>query len=39
VDVPDSAENRRWMKDLKARWKERLEQLDLWMVSYQIEVE
>ena len=39
VDVPDSADNRLWMKDFKARWKERLEQLDLWMVSYQVEVE
>ena len=39
VDVPDSAKNRQWMKQFKARWKERLEQLDLWMVSYRIEVE
>jgi len=27
VDVPDSAKNRRWMKDLKARWKEGLNNL------------
>ena len=39
VDVPDSLEHRRWMRDFKARWKERLEQLDLWMVSYEIDVE
>jgi hypothetical protein len=39
VDVPDSTKNRRWMKQFKDRWKERLEQLDLWMVSYRIEVE
>jgi hypothetical protein len=39
VDVPDSAENRRWMKEYKQRWKTRLEQLELWMVSYSIEVE
>lgn len=39
VDVPDSAMNRQWMKQFKVRWKERLEQLDLWMVSYRIEVE
>ena len=39
VDVPDSAKNRRWLKSYKARWKARLEQLDLWVVSYPIEVE
>ena len=39
VDVPDSARNRQWMKQFKERWKVRLEQLELWMVSYRIEVE
>ena len=39
VDVPDSAANRRWMKDFKQRWKARLEQLELWMVSYRIDLE
>ena len=39
VDVPDSAKNRQWMKLFKGRWKIRLEQLELWMVSYRIEVE
>ena len=39
VDVPDSAKNRRWMREYKGRWKERLEQLDLWLVSYLIDVE
>jgi hypothetical protein len=39
VDVPDSAKNREWMKDFKNRWRVRLEQLELWMVSYRIEVE
>ena len=39
VDVPDSAKNRKWMKDFKGRWKARLEQLELWMVSYRIEIE
>ena len=39
VDAPDSAKNRRWMKEYKGRWKERLEQLDLWLVSYRIEVD
>lgn len=39
VDVPDSSRNRQWMKQFKDRWKVRLEQLELWMVSYRIEVE
>lgn len=39
VDVPDSAKNREWMKDFKNRWRARLEQLELWMVSYRIKVE
>ena len=39
VDVPDSARNRQWMKQFKDRWKVRLEQLALWVVSYRIEVE
>ena len=39
ADVPDSAKNRRWMKDYKSRWKARLEQLELWVISYPIELE
>lgn len=39
VDIPDESANRKWMKNFKSRWKERLEQLELWMVSYRIEVE
>jgi hypothetical protein len=39
VDVPDSPKNRQWMKQFKDHWKVRLEQLELWMVSYRIEVE
>lgn len=39
VDVPDSAKNRQWMRTFKRRWKIRLEQLELWMVSYSVEVE
>jgi hypothetical protein len=39
VDVPDLPANRQWMRQFKSRWKGRLEQLDLWMVSYRIEVE
>ena len=39
VDVPDLVKNRRWMKQFKERWKTRLEQLELWMISYRIDVE
>jgi hypothetical protein len=39
VDVPDSPKNRRWMKKYKERWREKLEQVELWMVSYRIEIE
>jgi hypothetical protein len=39
VDVPDSTRNRQWMRQFKERWKVRLEQVELWMVSYRIEVE
>ena len=39
VDVPDTAKNRKWLKAYKARWKERLEQLELWMISYPIDIE
>lgn len=39
VDVPDRDENREWVREFKARWKARLEQLELWVVSYRIEIE
>jgi hypothetical protein len=39
VDVPDSVRNRQWMRQFKDRWKVRLEQLELWMVSYRIDIE
>lgn len=39
VDVPDSVKHRRWMKQFKARWKAQFEQLELWMVSYRIDIE
>ncbi|HUG89681.1 MAG TPA: hypothetical protein VML55_02535 [Planctomycetaceae bacterium] len=39
IDVPDSPKNRKWMAQFKARWKKRLEQIDLWMVSYRIDLE
>ncbi len=39
VDVPDTLKNRKWMKAYKSRWKSRLEQLEIWMVSYPIDIE
>jgi hypothetical protein len=39
VDVPNRAKNRKWMAAFKQRWKQKLDQLELWMVSYVIDVE
>jgi len=39
VDVEDTDENRQWMRDFKGRWKAKLDQLELWLVSYEIDVE
>lgn len=39
VDIQDIPKNRKWMKAYKTRWKERLDQLELWMVSYPIDIE
>jgi hypothetical protein len=39
VDVPDTAENRGWIKEFKGRWKAKLEQLELWVVSYLLDIE
>ena len=39
VDVPDTAKKRKWLKAFKKRWKQRLEQLEIWMVSYPINIE
>ncbi len=39
VDVPDTEENRGWVREFKTRWKAKLEQLDLWVVSYVIDLE
>lgn len=39
VDVPDTDDSRAWMREFKGRWKVRLEQLDLWLVSYVIDLD
>lgn len=39
VDVPDTAANRRRMRSYKARWKAKLDQLELRLVSFRIELD
>jgi hypothetical protein len=39
IDVPDTAANRRWMTAYKARWKVRLKQLDIWLISHSVKIE
>ena len=39
IDTPDDEANREWMREYKSRWKNKLEQLDLWLVSYTIDVD
>ena len=39
VDVDDTAENRAWMREFKSRWRDELDQLEIWLVSYEIDVE
>ena len=39
VDVPDVDANRLLMKSFKDRWKLRLDQLELWLISYLIDID
>jgi hypothetical protein len=39
IDAADEEANREWMREYKARWKGKLEQLELWLVSYTIDVD
>jgi hypothetical protein len=39
VDIVDTVANRQWMKKFKAKWKKKLDQLEIWMTSYRISVE
>jgi len=32
IDVPDLTKNPQWMKQFKKRWRDRLEQLELWVI-------
>lgn len=39
VDLPDETENRDWIREFKKRWKAKLDQVELWVVSYRIDFE
>ncbi len=39
IDASDEETNREWMREYKARWKAKLDQLELWLVSYTIDVD
>lgn len=39
IDASNEESNREWMRQYKARWKAKLEQLELWLVSYTIDVD
>ena len=39
IDTPDDEGNREWMREYKSRWKDKLEQLELWLVSYTIDLD
>ena len=39
IDVPDTLKNHQWMRRFKERWKIKLHQLELWMVSYLVTIE
>ena len=39
VDVSDTIKNRKWLKAFKDRWRKRMQQVELWMVSYRIDIE
>ena len=38
IDIPNIPTNIEWMKAYKARWMNELDQLDIWLVSYEIDV-
>ncbi len=39
VDVADTSRNRKWLKSFQEKWRKRLKQIELRMVSYPIKVE
>jgi len=39
IDATDEEASRQWMREYKARWKRKLEQVELWLISYTIEMD
>ncbi len=39
IDTFDDEANREWMRQYKLRWKTKLDQLDLWLVSYIVDID
>jgi len=39
ADIDDTVKNRDWMKEYKRRWKERLDQVEIWLLSFSIRIE
>jgi len=39
IDAADEEANSEWMREYKMLYKQKLEQLDLWLVSYTIDVD
>lgn len=39
VEVPDTRRNRQWLKKFQVKWKKRLKQIELRMISYRINLE
>lgn len=39
IDTSDDDANREWMREYKSRWKAKLNQLDLWLVSYIVDID
>lgn len=37
--IDDNKLNRRWMNKYKRRWKERLDQIEIWLISFPIRIE
>jgi hypothetical protein len=39
VDIRDTPGNRAWVREFKERWRTRLEHVELWLVSFRLDVE
>ncbi len=39
IDIPNTIENREWMREFKQHWMNKLKQLEIWLVSYEIDID